>query len=171
MHMPHLRVGPSSCCTASGARSRSTAARAARARRLCEKQATSSARTAPSRLGQCQKMPGVGQLDRRGEADRPKGPCFPHSTAPMNESGSSGLFSRRSVTQSFMYAVTPHRSRYSSASSEPASAVVGACRARAARHMPGGILALARARRHALATSFTVCTNSKRSFRWKQTSS
>jgi len=94
-------------------------------------------------------------LDRRGEADRPKGPCFPHSTAPMNESGSSGLFSRSRVTQSFMYAVTPHRSRYSSASSEPASAVVGACRARAARHMPGGILAL-RARPRALATSFTL---------------
>ena len=73
----------------------------------------------------------------------------------MNESGSSGLFSRSRVTQSFMYAVTPHRSRYSSASSEPASAVVGACRARAARHMPGGILAL-RARPRALATSFTL---------------
>ena len=45
----------------------------------------------------------------------------------MNVSGSSGRFSRSSVTQSFMYAVTPHRSRYSSASSEAASAAGGAC--------------------------------------------
>ena len=45
----------------------------------------------------------------------------------MNVSGSSGRFSRSSVTQSFMYAVTPHRSRYSSASSEAASAAGGDC--------------------------------------------
>eukprot|EP00964_Phaeocystis_antarctica_P040340 scaffold23062_cov55-Phaeocystis_antarctica.AAC.4 len=81
----------------------------------------------------------------------------------MNISGSSGRFSRSRVTQSFMYAVTPHRSRYSSASSEPASAVVGACRARAARHMPGGILALPRVATRSQQVS--LCTNSERSKR------
>ena len=52
----------------------------------------------PSRLGQCQKRPGVGQLDRQGEADRPKAPRFPHSTVPTSDISWPLVASRRRNT-------------------------------------------------------------------------